>query len=581
MGKYDEAYRTYEFILSQSPNHLFALMGKARILYMKRQLRQALKIYQSVLSASPSFLPDPRIGIGLCMHNLGEHAMARKAWERSRTVHPGKESSAASLLLGLSYMHESRDIRRSEEDRVDAYSTAIRYIQQAWAADKTCAATAAALAGYFLTSISTENPAKWDTIVKLAELAIQHGEPRPIISEGHLAIARTLHFQDKVDESIRHYALAVEANPDQIEASLALGQIHIRKQDYLRAIDTFEKILRRYPRSIEAMVSLASLHSRSALLQSSSPYASTTNGNDPKGEGNTAKKAATELFEQVVRLFQGTKDLKDGLGERDALDPLGPRVQQIATDPDLYVEIARLSIGDDIGKSLSAYRQSLSVRRDREAKRVTENGEDSQEGGEQSGAASTPSSIPPELLCNIGSLEFARGELESAQERFEEAVTIDLEKQQSLQSHKSYGANGSSAMNHEAEDAVMMTVMYNLGIVMEARGQKEEAVQLYENRLLARHPEFLEGEWKACQWQGGITRAAALKYAQLTPALRADTQPKHVWQPSLWQTSSTSGATTSSKLHLPPNLGTSTSALSSPTSRSRLATSPLPKISPS
>lgn len=468
-GKFDEAFRTYEFILTKHPGHLFALMGKARILYVRRQFRPALKLYQSVLSAAPDFQPDPRIGIGLCFWNLGEHAIARRAWERSRAYNPGKASGGASLLLGLSWLNIAREQRLTEEQRVEAYSTGIGYIQEAWTFDKTCAATAAALAWYFLTSAN-----KWDTVIKLAELAVQHGDARAVISEGQLAIARALHAQDRADETTRHYLLAMEANPDQIMAALGVGQMYIRKMDYPAAINTYENVLRKQPRSIEAMASLASIHARNAL----SSFSSANISGSAATESNTDKDKARELYDQVIRLFQGTTDLKDGLGNRFPLDPLGARVQQIARSPDLYIEVARLWTGEDSNKSLQAYRQSLEVRQDLEqsAVRHSDNG--------QNGHIQTTASMPPQLLCNIGSLEYARGDYDSAQERFEEAITLDLERQQAAQ----------EADGPQEGDAVMMTLMYNLGVVMEARGQKEEASQLYESRLLARHPEFVEAK---------------------------------------------------------------------------------------
>lgn len=458
-GKMDEAYRIYDFVLSKDPGHLLSLMGKARVLYIRTQYRAALKLYQSVLSAAPDFLPDPRIGIGLCFWNLGEHNIARRAWERSQTVSPGKASTGATLLLGLSWLNVARDPKLGEEDKIEFYTRGIQQVQAAWAQDKTCAATAAALSGYFLTSAN-----KWDTVIKLAELAVQHGDSRAVISDGHLAIARALHAQDKTDEATRHYTLAKESNPNSAVASLGLGQMYMQIQDWQAAIDAYDTVLRKQPRSIEAMVSLASIYSHAVFTDTS---ISTDKQEDTK--------KARDLYDQVIGLFQGTTHLKDGLGDRHALDPLGSRVQQIATNSELYVDISRLWMEDDTTKSLQAYRQGLGVWRDANEDR---------DGVIQESLEASQTSIGPQLLCNIGCLEYSRGDFENAQERFEEAITTDLERQQALQE-----IGGS-----REGDATMMTLMYNLGIVMEARGQTEEAKQLYEGRLLARHPEFIEGQ---------------------------------------------------------------------------------------
>lgn len=462
MGRFDEAFRIYEYTLSKCPQHLFALMGKARILYVRRQFRAALKLYQSVLSLAPNFLPDPRIGIGLCFWNLGEHTLARKAWLRSMIKNPGKNSSGAALLLGLSYMNAARNPRLDEEERAETYSEGVQYVQQAWSSDKTCAATAAALSGYFLVSST-----KWDTVIKLAELAVQHGDARAVISEGQLAIARALHAQDKAEEATRHYLLAAEANPDQLVASLAVGQMYIQKKDYPSAINTFENILRKQPHCVEALAPLAALQAKSAFASTSTTTLANGGTDSPSD-----KSKARELFDQLVTMFQAKPGTASAVG---ALDPLGARVQQVARDPDLYIDIARLWTGEDPNKALNAYRQSLSVRLDNE-----EGAQD-----DDMGSKAATGSVPPQLLCNIGSLEYARNQFDSAQERFEEAIRLNLERQR----------NGEQSGKSSIEgDAVMMTLMYNLGVVMEAKGQKEEAAQLYEQRLLARHPEFVEGQ---------------------------------------------------------------------------------------
>jgi RNA polymerase-associated protein CTR9 len=181
---------------------------------------------------------------------------------------------------------------------------------------------------------------------------------------------------------------------------------------------------------------------------------------------------------------------KDPLAERFYLDPTGSRVQQVATDPDLYVEIARLWTGEESSKSLSAYRQSLQVRLD---KLGPDEGDDAEVNGESvdlannedDGVVRYPRDFPPQLLCNIGALEFTRKEYVSAYNRFEHAMKLDAQRQQDAAAKGTSTAEG---------DAVLMTVTYNLGIVMEERRMIHEAIELYEQRLLTRHPEFLEGK---------------------------------------------------------------------------------------
>lgn len=82
----DDALRSFDGVLSTKPNNIAALLGKAKILYARRQFPPALKLFQTVLKLNPRCLPDPRIGIGLCLWAMDHKAMAKAAWQRSAEV---------------------------------------------------------------------------------------------------------------------------------------------------------------------------------------------------------------------------------------------------------------------------------------------------------------------------------------------------------------------------------------------------------------------------------------------------------------------------------------------------------------
>lgn len=85
-GNLDEALKTFNGILRNHTRNVFALMGKARILHVKRHYAEALRAYQDVLRISPRLKPDPRIGIGLCFWQLNCPIEAKAAWERSAAL---------------------------------------------------------------------------------------------------------------------------------------------------------------------------------------------------------------------------------------------------------------------------------------------------------------------------------------------------------------------------------------------------------------------------------------------------------------------------------------------------------------
>jgi RNA polymerase-associated protein CTR9 len=55
-------------------------------MYARKNYRESLQIYQRILRLSPNAQPDPRIGIGLCLWQMGDRVKAKAAWERSLEV---------------------------------------------------------------------------------------------------------------------------------------------------------------------------------------------------------------------------------------------------------------------------------------------------------------------------------------------------------------------------------------------------------------------------------------------------------------------------------------------------------------
>ncbi|KAH9442111.1 hypothetical protein MJO28_014950 [Puccinia striiformis f. sp. tritici] len=434
---YDQAFTTCEEILKERPTHLPALLGKARILFHRKFFRPALKLYQQVLRLAPKVLPDPRIGIGSCFWFLGDHKLARQAWERSLLVNPGRASQGARLLLGLSHFQTSKDIHLPDEVQFNAYQKAMSDIQAVFKMDRNNAAAAAVLANHLLTANN------WPTATKMAERAVQYANTGSTLVEARLVLARAFHAQGKLTEANREYRASAPVDRSSLTAILGVAQISVVRNELSLAINMFENVLRRQPRCIEALSNLAALRTHLAFTSSSST------------EASSEKAKAKELYEQITRLFATRV-------KTSPIDPgdegiMPPRIREVASDPDLYIEIARLSCDTDINRALKAYRQSLTVRED------------------------LGKSIPAMLLNNIGVLEWKNGNLTEAQERIESALA----------------ATASAVVGDETEreinERTAVCMLFNLGVICEQANDKEKAKDIYE-RILARHPEYVDAK---------------------------------------------------------------------------------------
>jgi RNA polymerase-associated protein CTR9 len=67
--------------------NVMAILGRARAQYLLGRYAEALEGYQKVLMKMPGLTdPDPRIGIGCCLWQLGFKDQAKVAWERALAV---------------------------------------------------------------------------------------------------------------------------------------------------------------------------------------------------------------------------------------------------------------------------------------------------------------------------------------------------------------------------------------------------------------------------------------------------------------------------------------------------------------
>lgn len=157
----DDALRTFDSVLREKPTNIVALIGKARILYARRQYPQALRQFQTVLKHSPNCDPDPRIGIGLCLWAMDYKEKAKMAWERSlEVVSPSQvlcfvpfidpvvqnpSQWPAQLLLGLDAINSSKDEKLSEIERRQEFLLGTRFVEKAFNANQRNSAAANAL----------------------------------------------------------------------------------------------------------------------------------------------------------------------------------------------------------------------------------------------------------------------------------------------------------------------------------------------------------------------------------------------------------------------------------------------------
>ncbi|GAA5893159.1 uncharacterized protein JCM6883_007583 [Sporobolomyces salmoneus] len=525
-GKLDEANRLFEQILSDEPNHLMALTGRARILFSRLSFRPAMKIYQQILQLEPTFLPDPRIGVGLCFWFLGDREKARKAWERSIAVNPSN-STSAQTLLGLLHLNRSRDplLVGGSKARTKAYELGLSSLQQAFKKDNTIAACMGPLGNHLL--IQNANGQGVKQALKLYERSLQFSETRLLKAESHFNLGRALDADpDGVNTSaaMTEYQRAVEANPDMVIAHLGVGMCYIRTEQFPPAINAFETLIRKHPQTVEALVSLASIHTHLAFTFHS------------LSDSQASRKAAKEAYDSVLRIFAQGKSGVDsaavdtgggGSGSMGSQKEIAKseRIRQLANDRDMYIEMARLwSDENRVDRSLKAWQEARRIQVEQELEKVEDQSLLDQDESYDVELEKAEKKVDPRVRNNIAVLLYNKKSYQSATGHFELALgTIGQE----------FAEKGGELDGGET-DAVLTAVTYNLACCYEKEGDVDRAKEGWEN-VLRGHPEFVDakarlallelvqakGRDKAAWERAHILIKEALTSQSFSPELRA------------------------------------------------------------
>ncbi|KAN0091495.1 hypothetical protein V8E55_005061 [Tylopilus felleus] len=369
----DDAMRSFEGVLAEKPTNVVALLGKARILYARRSYPQALKLFQQVLQLNPACVPDPRIGIGLCLWAMDHKAKAKAAWQRSLEVNPSEW--AAQLLLGLESINASKTGNQTEQERAQAFLIGTKYIERAFNANQKSAAAANALCELFLRKSNLKRA------LKLAERTVQFADTLTLLTEGNLRAARALHAEGSITEATKYYTTATEGQPKHVLGAIGMAQMQILNDEVAAAIHTLDTLIQppNPQRSVEATVILASLRAHPRPGVSSADVAQ-------------EKLKARELFDRVIKAIELDDSRVNGHAK-------GSRASSALNDDmEMHVEIARLWQEDNVERTTKAFRDAARV-------------------------SATSGQVDPRLLNNLGALQHMEGNSDEARTMYEDALT--------------------------------------------------------------------------------------------------------------------------------------------------------------
>lgn len=453
-----QAVRCFEDAIKQSAGrNILATMGKARALYLQRKYQPALQAYQQVLARQPQFHdPDPRIGIGACMWQLGFHDHAKVAWERVLSLN--QQSTIALTLLGIYYLRETSTLDSSMPEHKELYKKAITdHLKVSYGLDKMQPLNNAVFANYFLYA------RQYNQSEALAKRAIERTDVNTIASDAWFTRAQKEAECKNVVQATDAYTRADAArggqNAGYFPAKFGMVQLLVQAGDVQNAKFQLEKLLERN-KSFEVMSLLGCICAEEIF----SAWATNV-----KEDKNADTKKAVRLLEAVRRNWSDEK-------------------AKIKTEPDstVLLYLARLYEHENPFESEKCLQEVENIQR-REV--ANENNFDAaSEDFEQL----LQEQMPPQLHNNIGCFCYNEEAYEQALQRFQIALNATLKLHQKQAEDKQRAEENGEAFEDAIDtDALVMTISYNLARTYEALEQLDNAVKTYEG-VLSRHPDYTD-----------------------------------------------------------------------------------------
>ncbi|KAL8664021.1 MAG: hypothetical protein Q9202_003438 [Teloschistes flavicans] len=441
--------------------NMMAVLGRARAYYSLGKYADALEGYQEVLVKLPNLQdPDPRIGIGCCLWQLGHRDEAHEAWDRALEINP--DSKIAHILLGLYYIHDSSQYAITDPAFGPIYKKAMTvYTQKAFKLDRELPLTCATFGNYFMMRKS------WVTVENLSRKAIELTDVNAVASDGWYLLARKEHYQDRpnLTKAAEYYGKAEGARgggeKGYLPARFGIIQILILQRDLDNARFRLEKMIQQN-KSIEAMMILGALHAEDVFRSLESGI---------KEDKSTEIKKAIALLENVR------------LAWKDSSKKLTP-------DSSVLVYLARLYEADQPEKSLQCLLQveqmAINDLPDKDSP------PEGLEPDSEEWHTKLREQLSPQLLNNIGCLYSQPSLYQSSTSNIkQDPHTLSL----------TYFQTALNACIHLGEsspetidtDALVTTISYNLARTHESTSppQLPQAQQIYQG-LLERHADYTD-----------------------------------------------------------------------------------------
>ncbi|KAF0991486.1 hypothetical protein HZS_6784 [Henneguya salminicola] len=235
--KIDQADAQFNFVLDQNPDNVLAVVGKARIYFVRNEIKLSLSYYRKALNLFPDGFPFIRVGIGMCLYKMGKIEMAKMAFERAIEM----DGLCVPALVALS-------IIRLNEKSPENVKLGMQLLSTAYSIDSSNPFVLNILADHFFYK------QEYSKVERLATLAMQHTNNDHVRAYSFYLLGRCYHVKKNYDNSFNYYYQSTQlASSKFVLPWFGLGQIYLKRDEIDNAINCFEKVLAVSSNNIETI----------------------------------------------------------------------------------------------------------------------------------------------------------------------------------------------------------------------------------------------------------------------------------------------------------------------------------------
>merc|ERR1719210_96984 len=417
-------YTTADKIIMYNPRHL---LGRAFFcLYEGDKMEQANAQFDFVINQEPNNIPS-LLGKGCIAYNKKDYRGALAFYKKALRTNP--RCLKASIRLGLGLCNWKLG---NENKARDAFNRALEL-------DSNCVG---ALVGQAILDLNAQKRETIQEGVKKLSRAYTIDSSNPMVLN-HLAN----HFFFKKDyEKVQHLALhafhKTENEAMRAESCYQLARAFHVSNDYAQAFQYY------YQATQFASPNFVLPHFGLGQMYIS--------------RGDTEN--AAQCFEKVLKAQPGNYETMKILGSlyatsdneekrKIAISHLKKVTEQFSEDVEAWIELAQILEQTDLQESWKSYKTATRILQDK-----------------------VEAEVPPEILNNVGSLNFRLGKLDEAKQCFETA----LER-----------AKAESEEDEGYYRQIMVTIRYNLARINESLCQHDKSERLYKD-ILMDHPNYID-----------------------------------------------------------------------------------------